>query len=158
MKKLLFILLLSVSGLQAQNYTVYDPVTYEVRYVCSVAICGNAPENSTPLMVTENWCCSYYNPTLNVLYNNATPEQQALFLAQQQASLTNPDDMIGFNDALITPQTDTMLNVLYTYQKYGFILVCQNVTMPNFPGTQTIYIKGKNGKWNYLMTFKNKEN
>jgi len=139
-------------------YTVYDENTFEVMYVCSVDVCGEAPSNSTPLMVTENWCRPTFNPETNTFYNNATQEEQAAYLASQIATVVpeiNPEDMISFNDVLEVSQTDEQLNELYPNQQPTFRLICTKIEFPNMPGSQTEYIKYNDGTWGKSFILKN---
>jgi len=155
MKNLFYLIMLCGLSAYSQSYTFYDPVTYKLGVTCSVDLCGPAPANSTTLMLTQQWCCPYYDPVNNVLYNNATPEEQAEYLADLEAAMVSPDAMFYVNETLISVQTDLMLTTRYPMQPENFRLVCTKIEFPGFAGSMTEYVKLKNGKWGRNMMLKN---
>jgi len=153
MKKIIILLLLWASCLNAQTfYTVYDCTTLKVLFSANQE---PKPACSTYAMVTENWINPTYNSACDCFYNNATPQQQADYLAAQQAASVNCEDMAAINDLITTPQSNTQLSALYSCQLPGFRLTCPNLAYPNFAGSQTEYIKQNNGAWGRNFSFKN---
>jgi hypothetical protein len=170
MKKLFFLLLLLLPVLSAKAqtdvlYSWYNYDTYDYMFAqrdtiappCMVMEWHGSVVNAcaTTALVTGNWAKPRFNPTTHVFYNAATPAEQEIYEAQQQADATPADATSAINNALTTPQTDAQINALYPNAGPAFILFCPYMPYANFAGSGTVHIKGQGSTWNRIFTTPN---
>jgi len=152
MKKIILLLLFTVSCFSQTSYTVYDCTTLRALFVARYT---EQPPCSTTAMVTQNWFKPTYNPTCDCFFNDATSEEQSNYEAAQQASNTSCEDMAAINDLITSAKSNAQLNVLYPCQLPGFVLTCPNLQYPGFANSETEYTKKNNGFWSKKPSFKN---
>jgi len=155
MKKLILFTFMLVYGLSyGQTYTVYDCGTLRAMYNTPYLPTDPATCYTTAI-VMGNWAIPTYDPVCVCFFNAATPEQQEYYLAAQQAASVGDEDLSAINDAIMTPQTDSQLNALYSNQRESFRLLCPKVEFPGFVKSQTEYIKNRDGSWSRALILKN---
>lgn len=160
MKNVFFILLLFVSSLcKGQVFvTWYDSDTFDLlygEYMDALPPCDTViteANDTIHLCATlkvygSNYAKPRFDPVNEVYYNAATPEEQELFEAQQEANNVPLDAKTGLNNRFTTEKTDAELDALYP-QEPPFFLYCENI------GDGILYMKCPNS-WRIVQTIPN---
>ena len=95
----------------------------------------------TTVLRTVNICCPKFNTETQQWYNDATPEQEAEYQANQQSIYIPCEAVSSVNTALTAPQTDAQLNTRYSCQGTGFMLFCPKIPYGEFANSYTAYVK-----------------